>query len=128
MKILLVILLCSMYALLNVAGAAVIKNELVSLQKEGHQLSMPVDYVYFLFRLKVILGFFIILLSALTMFKALSLQNFSFVAPLATGINFLLTIVVGIIFFKDKVSFAQYIGLLFIISGIMIVSLSAKTS
>jgi len=127
LKTLIVLLLCLLYAILNVAGAGIIKNELMNFQKEGHQLSMPVDYAYFLFRLKVILGFVVILFSALTMFKALSLQNFSFVAPLATGINFLLTIVVGVIFFKDKISLPQYLGLMFIISGIMLVSLSAKT-
>ncbi len=127
MKTFLIILICCLYAALNVAGAAVIKNELISFQKEGSQLSMPMDYVYFLFRIRVILGFVIILFSALTMFKALSMQNFSFVAPLATGINFMLTIIVGVIFFKDRISMAQYLGLLMIITGIMVVSLSAKT-
>lgn len=66
----------------------------------------------------------LIVLSALALFKALSSNQFSFVIPIATGINFVLTIVVGYYLFHDKLSIASYIGFLFIIAGILILSLT----
>lgn len=128
MKMLYIILICALYAALNVTGAAVIKNQIAAFQKEGHQFSGPIDFVNFLFRVKVILGFVIILLSALTLFKALSMQAFSFVVPVSNGINFVLTVVIGVLFFNDRVSLGQYVGLLLIITGILLVSLSARNA
>jgi len=66
----------------------------------------------------------LIVLSALALFKALSSNQFSFVIPIATGINFVLTILVGYYLFHDKLSIASYIGFLFIIAGILILSLT----
>jgi len=128
MKTILVFSLCLLYAGLNVLGAGIIKNELLVLQTNGNALSSPLDYLSFVFRLKVILGFITIFIAALVMFKALSLQNFSIIGPVATGFNFLLTVFVGILFFNDKISFGQYIGLFLIITGIVVLSLSLKNA
>lgn len=65
-----------------------------------------------------------IVLSALALFKALSSNQFSFVIPIATGVNFILTILVGYYLFHDKLSIMSYIGFLFIITGILILSLN----
>lgn len=114
------IVICLAYAVLNVSGAALIKIELPS-----HHLSSIKDYLLFLSTWRVICGFGIILISALIMFKALSLGKFSYVIPVATGINFSFTVLLGVFLFNDKMSFASYIGLAFILSGIIMMSLKS---
>lgn len=112
------IVICLVYAVLNVSGAALIKIEL-----PYHHLSSIKDYLLFLLTWRVICGFGIILLSALIMFKALSLGKFSYVIPIATGINFSLTVILGVFLFNDKLSCSSYIGLMLILSGIIVMSL-----
>ena len=107
MNSILIVFTCFLYAILNVSGAALIKSELPL-----HKLSGIMGYLRLLMTAKVILGFGIIALSALVMFKALSLGRFSYVVPLATGINFTLTVVLGIIVFHDTLSIFSIMGLI----------------
>ena len=109
------------YAFLNVAGASTIKYSI-----QDFQLNSPRDYINLLLMPKVLLGLSVIFLSALVMFKALSLGKFSLVGPVATGINFLFTILVGLLFFKEKLSIQMYVGLLMILGGISLMSIRFK--
>jgi len=118
-KFLQILVFSGLYAVLNTAGAGIIKNEL-----KDQSLNTVSDFLFFLFRLKVILAFSIILLSALMMFKALSLGKFSLISPIATGINFSLTIAIGYFFFQDKLTFLHFIGLFCIFAGIFIISVA----
>ncbi len=112
-----IITFSGLYAVLNTLGAGMIKSEL-----KNYELSKIQDYVLFLFRYKVILSFAIILLSALMMFKALSLGKFAIISPIATGINFILTIFIGYFFFKDNLTLMHLLGILLICSGIVMIS------
>ena len=116
-----IILLCFGYAVLNVTGAALIKSEI-----PYHSLNRFKSYLDFLLTFKVILGFSIIVFSALVIFKALSLGKFSYVMPIATGLNFALTVFVGYWIFKDKLSILSFVGFSFIIFGIVILSLNNR--
>ncbi|TAE18432.1 MAG: hypothetical protein EAZ95_04335 [Bacteroidetes bacterium] len=120
-KFLQILLFSGLYAILNTTGAGIIKTEL-----KNQSLSSVADFVLFLFRIKVILAFGIILVSALMMFKALSLGKFSLISPIATGINFCLTIAIGYFFFHDKLTFLHFVGLFFIFAGIFLVSIAEK--
>jgi len=108
-----------LYAIFNVTGAALIKSEL-----KNRSLTNMKDYLDLLLTVKVIAGFIIIFLSALIFFKALSLQKFSIVVPIANGLNFCITLAVGYFFFSEKLSVLSILGLLFIITGVLIVGLS----
>ncbi len=121
MKFLSVTLFCTLYALFNVAGATIIKKELPL-----HPLNSAMDYFTFLFRFKVIIAFSVILISALLMFKALSLGKFSIINPIANGINFVLTIAVGMLYFKDKITLYHLLGIFLILVGIIIISQAEK--
>lgn len=118
-KIVSLLLYCILYAILNVAGAAIIKHHLV-----GKALLSFSDWLKFLLQVPVILAFFLIFLSALTMFKALSAGNFSATIPIATGINFTLTVLAGYFLFKDHIGIQTIFGFILIISGIFIISLN----
>jgi uncharacterized membrane protein len=120
-KFLQILLFSGLYAVLNTTGAGIIKAEL-----KNQSLSTALDFLFFLFRGKVILAFSIILASALMMFKALSLGKFSLISPIATGINFCLTIVIGYFFFQDRLTWLHFIGLFFIFLGIFLVSIAEK--
>jgi multidrug transporter EmrE-like cation transporter len=98
----------------------------LALQKEGRPPVSVMDYVYFLFRLRVIIALCLIFISMFIVFKALSMANFSFVGPLTNGINFMLTVLVGVMYFNDKLHFGQYLGLVLILSGILVLSLSTN--
>ncbi|MBX7051883.1 MAG: hypothetical protein K1X54_07595 [Flavobacteriales bacterium] len=110
-----------LYAALNVSGAALVKSELANLK-----LVAAKDYVFFLLRWKVMLGFVIILLSALILFKALSIARFSVVNPVATGINFAFTLAMGYFAFNDRITLTHIFGLALILSGIIIVSMAER--
>lgn len=107
-----------LYALFNVSGAAIIK-----LQLKGKSLSTFTDWIS-LINIPFIGAFGLILLSALALFKALSTNSFSLIIPIATGINFMLTIGIGYYLFHDKLSIFSFIGFMLIISGIIILSLT----
>jgi len=113
---------CLFYAIFNVSGAAFIKKEIIN-----HDLKSIRGYINFLLTWKVLIGFFLIVISALIMFKALSLGSFSYVIPVATGINFLLTVTLGVFIFNDKFCIFSYIGLVLIITGIILMSIRTAT-
>ena len=111
------ILFCLFYAILNVSGAAIIKWKL-----KGRQLDQWNDWFTFLFQLPVLSAFSIIFASALVLFKALSSGQFSFIAPVAVGINFILTVLVGHWIFKDTVNLISLLGFTLILTGIILLS------
>lgn len=113
------VLFCFLYALLNVAGAAIIKYKL-----KGKVLNSFNDWMQFLFTVQVIGAFVLIFVSALVMFKALSAANFTFVIPVSAGVNFILTVIVGYFLFKDSLNLASFIGFALIISGIILLSVN----
>jgi multidrug transporter EmrE-like cation transporter len=111
---------CFLYALLNVSGAALIKWKL-----KGKILTTVNHWVNLLLDLQVIFAFALIFVSALVIFKALSVGNFTFVIPVSAGINFILTVIAGYYIFKDHVNMVSFIGFTLIISGIIILSLNS---
>jgi multidrug transporter EmrE-like cation transporter len=121
MNFLPVIIYSLIYAALNVSGAALVKSELQTFKLQGIR-----DYVMFLFRWKVMLGFAIILISALVMFKALSLARFSVVNPVATGVNFAFTLAMGYFAFNDRITLTHIFGFALILGGILVVSMAER--
>lgn len=115
-KTLLYILL---YAAFNVSGAALIKWQL-----RDKTLSNISEWLVFLLNVPFIIAFLLIVLSALALFKALSTNNFSLIIPLATGVNFILTIGVSYYLFQDKLSVQSFLGFILIVGGIIVLSLN----
>lgn len=113
---------CFLYALLNVTGSTTIKHNL-----NGKKLASFSDYLNVLLNPYIIAGFAVIFLSVLAMFKALSLGKFTYVVPLSAGINFILTVIAGVLFFNDKLSFYSYLGLILILAGIALISIKPGT-
>jgi multidrug transporter EmrE-like cation transporter len=117
-----IILYCVAYATCNVCGAALIKSEL-----KNTELRSIADYFYFLCRYKVFLGFGIVFLSAIVLIKALSLAKISLVNPIATGLNFVFTLLLGYIVFQEKLSYLHYFGMLLILLGILLITTAERT-
>ncbi len=107
-----------LYAIFNVTGAAIIKNKLLL-----NSISTFKEFIFFLFDFKIIVALFFIFISMFFSIKALSLDKFSLVIPILTGINFLVTVGVGYLFFKDTLALTGYLGILFIIAGIYLLGL-----
>lgn len=108
-----------LYATLNVCGAAIVKRQLKQMK-----LTVLQDWFHFIFNVQFVVAASFIIFSALALFKALSGNQFSFVIPLATGINFLLTVLVGYFLFEDRLSLMSYVGFMLIIAGVVILSLN----
>lgn len=113
------ILYILLYAAFNVSGAALIKWQL-----KGKSLETINEWLKLMLNLTFIAAFFLIVLSALAFFKALSTNSFSIIIPIATGVNFILTIAVGYYLFQDKLSLLSFIGFILIIGGIILLSLN----
>lgn len=116
-----IIICCILYALLNSAGASILKSQL-----QSTQLISIKSYIEILLNIKVIAGFSLIFISALVLFKALSIGKFSLIGPLSNGINFVCTISIGYFFFHDRLNIYQVFGLLLIITGILFISLNGN--
>jgi uncharacterized membrane protein len=114
-----IVLLAALYAAFNVSGAALIKAEIPK-----HLLRGVKGYLGFFLTSKVLLGFCFIAISVLVMFNALSLGKFSFVIPVSTGVNFFLTVLIGYLFFSDRLSWLSCVGLGMILLGIIAMGLS----
>ncbi|PTX45329.1 putative transmembrane family 234 protein [Christiangramia gaetbulicola] len=110
-----------LYAALNVTGAALIKWQL-----KGRSLESVSEWLKLILNVTFVAAFVLIILSALAFFKALSTNSFSLIIPIATGINFILTIVVGYYLFQDKLSTLAFLGFALIIAGIILLSLNTK--
>ena len=110
-----------LYAALNVSGAALIKWHL-----KGKSLESVSEWLKLILNITFVAAFILIILSALAFFKALSTNSFSIIIPIATGINFILTIVVGYYLFQDKLSAISFLGFALIIAGIILLSLNTK--
>lgn len=110
------------YAILNVSGAALIKWQLKERRLENFG-----EWLKFIMNEKFIAAFFLITLSAFAFFKALSTNSFSMIIPIATGVNFMLTIGVGYYLFQDKLNILSYIGFILIIGGIIVLSLNNQS-
>lgn len=121
MNIISTILYCLLYSVLNVSGSALIKLKLKGTTLVGFK-----DWFGFLLNMQVIIAFILIFTSALVMFKALSSASFSFTIPIATGINFILTLLAGYFLFKDQLNIISFIGFALIISGIILLSLNTQ--
>ena len=113
------VLFCFLYAVLNVSGAAIIKWRL-----KGRVLSSIGDWMQFLLTVQVIGAFALIFISALVMFKALSIGNFTFVIPVSAGVNFIMTVIAGYYIFKDQLNTVSFAGFALIISGIILLSVN----
>jgi multidrug transporter EmrE-like cation transporter len=111
---------CALYALLNVSGTSLIKWNL-----KGKLLSSLTEWINLFLNFKVITALGLIFISMLIVFKALSTANFTFVIPVSTGINFILTIIVGYYVFKDPLNFISFLGFGLIISGIILLSINS---
>jgi multidrug transporter EmrE-like cation transporter len=111
---------CFLYALLNVSGASLIKWNL-----KGKELTSLKEWVNLFLNFQVIAALCLIFISMLVVFKALSTANFTFAIPISTGINFILTIIVGYYVFKDPLNFISLLGFGLIISGIILLSINS---
>jgi multidrug transporter EmrE-like cation transporter len=117
-----VILYSVLYAALTVSGAALIKTELKTATLSGVK-----EYVAFLFRFKVITGFAVVFISSLVLIKALSIAKISLVNPVATGVNFMFTLIMGYFVFSERIGLAHYFGLVLILAGIVVISMAERS-
>jgi len=107
-----------LYAIFNVAGAAIIKNKL-----SYGSIADFKQFLFFLMDIKIVAAMFLIFVSMFFSIKALSLDKFSLIIPILTGVNFLVTVGVGYLFFKDILYVSGYIGILLITIGIYLLGL-----
>ncbi len=110
-----VLLFSSLYAVFNVAGAAIIKSKLLDRKIGGFS-----DFIVFLIDPKIFLAILFIFVSMFFSIKALSLSSFSSVIPLMTAVNFVITVTVGALLFKDQLVLSGYVGIVLIIMGVFL--------
>ena len=107
-----------LYAVFNVAGATIIKHKLGT-----SSVSNVRDFILFLMSAQTILALCFIFVSMFFSIKVLSLASFSAAVPYLTGINFILTLMVGIFVFGERLIPIGYIGVILIFIGVVFVSM-----
>lgn len=112
-----ILILCLLYAGLNVTGTALIKQGIA-----GNTLNGLREYFEFFFRYKVLFGIFLNFCSMLVIVKALAMEKFTYVFPVAIGINFALTALAGYFVFSERLSALSFTGLVLILAGITLMS------
>lgn len=110
---------CGLYAILNVVAASIIKFKLLVFKIDNFK-----SFLYFFGDIRIILAICLILCSMYCSMKALSIAVFSYVVPMMTAFNFILTVVIGIFVFKDHLTATGYTGIFLILLGILILSTS----
>ena len=111
-------LYATLYAVFNVAGATLIKHKL-----GASSVSSVRDFILFLMSAQTILALCLIVVSMFFSIKVLSLASFSAAVPYLTGINFILTLMVGIFIFSERLIPIGYIGVFLIFIGVVCVSM-----
>ena len=119
MKTHIIFLFSALYAFFNASAALIIKKKLLTYKIIGMK-----DFIVFLIDPTIAFAFLLIFISMFFSMKALSLSSFSFVIPLTIAINFIFTISIGVIFFKDQLQLVSYIGLVLILVGIILLAQS----
>ncbi len=114
-----IIFLCSLYAVFNVSAASIIKYKLLT-----NKITTPQDFAQFLVDPRILFAIVLIIGSMYFSMKALSLSAFSFVIPISTAVNFVLTVLIGVLFFKDNLTLMSYVSLVFILLGIVLLTQS----
>jgi multidrug transporter EmrE-like cation transporter len=117
MRINLILLFSTLYSFFNATAALIIKKKLLT-----YRIDQVKDFIIFLVDPTIAFAFVLILISMFFSMKALSLSQFSFVIPLTISINFIFTTLIGVFFFKDRLEFLSYIGLIFILAGIILIA------
>jgi multidrug transporter EmrE-like cation transporter len=112
-----VLIFSFLYALFNVSAAVLIKRKLLT-----HKIGGFTDFFVFLIDPKIFVAIILIVISMFWSMKTLSMSSFSLAIPLMTSINFILTIIFAVFFFKDHLVFSSYIGLMMILSGILVLA------
>ena len=110
---------CGLYAILNVIAASIIKFKLQVFKIDNFK-----SFLYFFEDIRIIFAVCLIMCSMYCSMKALSIAVFSYVVPMMTAFNFILTVVIGIIVFKDHLTVTGYSGIFLILLGILILSIS----
>lgn len=105
------------YAVFNVIGATIVKT---NLPKSG--ISSGYEFFIFLLNPVVIIALLFIFVSMFFGIKALSIGSFTAAAPYLTGINFVLTVIVGMLYFGERLNIFGYCGIVAIFFGIVMVS------
>lgn len=82
-----------------------------------NSLSFKIGYV-------TILGFLCYIVSFLLWQRLLVSYDLSKIVPITTGISQILIIIIGILIFKENVSASSWLGIILIISGVILTSLS----
>ena len=123
MQTLILLLLCVLYAVLNVTGTALIKKSVI-----GYTLNGVAEYLSFLFQFPVVLGLALNFCSMLVVVKALSAEKFVYVFPVAIGINFGFTALAGHFVFNERLTPAALLGLVLIFSGVAVTSIANHAS
>lgn len=107
------------YLLLSVGGLVLVK-----LGSNSISLLLSNGVFNFTMSIKAILGFvFYIGSFIIYTFYIIRKFNLSYIFPILTGITQILVIIAGILIFKEKINVYGYVGISFIILGIVLMNI-----
>ena len=106
-----------LYALFNVIGVSILKSQLSSESLKNTQ-----SYLLYILSGKVLIGLLLIFISMFFALKVLSFKSILVANPLFVSGNFLITILVSILYFNNVLTILNLIGMALIIVGVFFIS------
>lgn len=106
-----------LYILFSIGGLFLIKtggtNTTIILSEKN--ISMNID-------LKMVIGLMIYIISFLLYVWIIKNQNLSYIVPLTAGILNVISVIIGVVVLKEKISYIGVVGILFVIVGIVLMN------
>lgn len=116
------VIMIALYVLCSVFGLVCIKL--------GSAGTMAMEITHSYFSIKIgwlsVFGLALYAVSFLIYIGLISKNNLSYLIPVAAGAVYLLTLLCAVIIFKERLSYFQIIGSVFILFGVMLMNLKIK--
>lgn len=87
------------------------------------KFSNPIEFKIGIYTL---IGFLFYIVSFLLWQKVVTSYNMSYIIPITFTIVQIISVIIGVLIFKESITLMQVIGIIFMIAGILLVSLGGK--
>lgn len=112
-------ILIAVYLLCSVGGLTLVKigGDVNSFSSQSSYFTLSLSYA-------TLIGLFLYIFSFLLWMIIIQRFNLSYIQPIATGLSYVLIILVSVFILRESISALQWMGLVFVLVGVVLMNLS----
>lgn len=112
-------ILIAAYLLCSVGGLTLVKigGDVNSFSAQSSFFTLSLSY-------STLIGLILYIFSFLLWMIIIQRFNLSYIQPIATGLSYVLIILVSVLILKESISAIQWVGLIFVLIGVVLMNLS----